>query len=397
MVSLDDRRAYLAGVIERLYAEALAPESFPCGENVISQPEDAAFVLSRPDLFEKDYGLIDLLGRSRFNENGASWRMRRALTQPSYVAAAREPLAAFVATAFDEALDAVARPEASQVNSACLRASVAVFLRALGCDSDPSRFVAHLSGLRDLVVDLQYFTFVRPGEAEMASLRLRSREAIDAFVELMREDESSDALLAHISRGLGDPSLRAGAQELVMAMFAAVEEVSAAMAWLVDRLGVNDMAQARLHAEAMQAAPEKPFIDCFINETLRYFPTIPLVARRVAKAAEINGRPIAEGQQILISIVALHQNRRTWREPHIFDSVRSEFIDDKYDRNSFLPFLQGPRACGGMRLAQLQLQAAAVAMLKRFHFTNPAAAIAVQYILAVRPASDAGVIVQRRV
>ena len=396
MVSLDDRRAYLAGVIERLYAQAFAPESFPGGENVVTQPEDAVFVLSRPDLFEKDYGLIDLLGRSRFNENGESWRMRRALTQPSYVAAAREPLAARVASAFDEALDAVQRPQASAVNSACLRASVVVFLRALGCDSDPSRFVSHLSELRDLVVDLQYFTFVRPGEAEMESLRRRSRDAIDAFVELMREDESSEALLEHISRGLGDPSLRAGAQELVMAMFAAVEEVSAAMAWLVDRFGVNERAQARLHAEAMQEGPEKPFIDGFINETLRYFPTIPLVARRAAKATEIHGRRIAEGQQIVISIVALHQNKRTWRDPQVFDSARSEFLNDDYDRNSFLTFLQGPRACGGMRLAQLQLKAAAVAMLRRFHFTNPAAAIAVQYILAVRPASDAGIIVQRR-
>jgi cytochrome P450 len=62
-----------------------------------------------------------------------------------------------------------------------------------------------------------------------------------------------------------------------------------------------------------------------------------------------------------------------------------------------MPFIQGARTCGGMRLARLELSAGLNAILKRFEVQNADASISFDYALALRPRlTSALTIVSRR-
>ena len=69
----------------------------------------------------------------------------------------------------------------------------------------------------------------------------------------------------------------------------------------------------------------------------------------------------------------------------MFDSARTAFLDDSYDRQSFIPFLRGPRTCGGMKIAEIELAAALGAFIDRFRSINEDNALSIDYALVMRP------------
>ncbi len=106
---------------------------------------------------------------------------------------------------------------------------------------------------------------------------------------------------------------------------------------------------------------------------------------------------IPKGQSIIVSIVGLHHNALYWNEPDIFDCSRREFLDSSYNRQAFLPFLTGPRMCGGARLARLELLEGLRAFVRRFSVKREGDEIGLDYGIALRPGPSAKVTIRRRV
>jgi len=63
--------------------------------------------------------------------------------------------------------------------------------------------------------------------------------------------------------------------ELMMNFFAGLETTAATLDLPSDRLGIDPRVEQRLHDE-IHAGRGEPYLDCFVQETLRYFPTIPV-------------------------------------------------------------------------------------------------------------------------
>jgi cytochrome P450 len=271
-----------------------------------------------------------------------------------------------------------------------------VFLNALGCQSDATRFVAFLEPLRLLLIDLQYASLRSVSMSERDVLAERSRDAGAQFARLLRDSDDTRALLERFTALLEDGNESDAAEEILMNMFAGVETTTAVLGWIVDRLGVNPRAQDRLYLEMRDGDDVKTYRQCFIHETLRYFPPIPFVIRSVAARTDLNGEMLDRGKQIMVSIVGLHHDPRVWSSPQTFDAARPEFLKDTFERSSFIPFLQGPRTCGGIRLAGLEIAAGLDQLLKRFIITNQDAAIAFDYALAMRPRPSATMTMERR-
>src|SRR5581483_5606303 len=201
-------------------------------------------------------------------------------------------------------------------------------------------------------------------------------------------------LVQGLQRSGGNIDNFAALEEILMNVLAGIETTAATLSFAIDRLGIDARVQRRLRDEVDAGAG--PYLDCFINETMRYFPPIPFVVRQATADTAIGGTEFKQGKLLVLSVVGVHHDPRFWREPEIFDSARAEFIDDSYDRRAFLPFLAGPRMCGGAKLAGLELREGLKAFIRRFNVERQGDEIQFDYGVTLRPNSWDRVTISRR-
>jgi cytochrome P450 len=103
------------------------------------------------------------------------------------------------------------------------------------------------------------------------------------------------------------------------------------------------------HAERLETVQQ------VLNESLRLFPTAPVIVRDIVDDIEFDGVSIPAGTIGIIPIYAIHRHRSYWHDPDRFDPAR--FAPDnrsKPTRFQFMPFGAGPRVCIGAAFAMLE-------------------------------------------
>jgi cytochrome P450 len=139
--------------------------------------------------------------------------------------------------------------------------------------------------------------------------------------------------------------------------------------------------------QEIEADGDLPYLECYLNETMRYFPAIPFVIRQAGCDAAVGDVKFSAGELVLLSVVGVHHDPNYWKAPEIFDCSRAAFMDGSYDRRAFIPFLAGPRVCGGAKLARLELVEGLKAFIRRFRVERRGDEISFDYGLALRPNS----------
>ena len=92
-----------------------------------------------------------------------------------------------------------------------------------------------------------------------------------------------------------------------------------------------------------------------MNESLRLFPTAPVIVREITEDIAFNGVSVPRGTIGIIPIYAIHRHRSYWSEPDRFDPGR--FAPDSRQRPTrfqFMPFGAGPRICIGAAFAMIE-------------------------------------------
>ncbi len=362
---------------------------------VFDHPEAVDTIVKAPAVFRKNFSLISALGFSRFNTNDEDWAARRAITQDRYLAAAKPAQEQGVSDVFANGL-AGCEPSLAGIQQALFAAAMSIFYRAFGMVPEIAPTAALLDRVRDVLRRLQYYSWVTPTTAERNGAIHDARAVIADFGAQLMADPRSAAEMNRFSERAGDLDGFSPIEEFVMNLFAGVETTVTTLQWVIDRLGANQQVQERIHAEMVSDSALTPFTDCIINETMRYFPPIPFLTREVADDTVVDGRQLRAGQLIMLSIVGVHQHPAFWHNPRTFDASRKEFIEDSFDRRAFIPFLTGPRMCGGARLGRLEVTEAVRALVRQFAFTRADDVIRFDYALALRPASGLSVGVSRR-
>ncbi|XP_022816375.1 cytochrome P450 4C1-like [Spodoptera litura] len=115
--------------------------------------------------------------------------------------------------------------------------------------------------------------------------------------------------------------------------------------------------------------PRLKYLDAVIRETLRLYPPVPIIVRKVENHVPLpSGITLVPGTGVLVNIWALHRNPRYWGDDA--EQFRPErFLDTPLQHPAaFMAFSHGPRNCAGYQYAMLSMKTVLSTVLRRFKF-----------------------------
>ncbi|XP_036143422.1 uncharacterized protein LOC105832054 [Monomorium pharaonis] len=215
-----------------------------------------------------------------------------------------------------------------------------------------------------------------------------------AFLDLLLDQNAKD------DAPLTDDELRAQVDTF---MFEGYETTAVAMTWTLFLLGNNLEHQEKVHEELKEifGDSEKPasvkelsqlkYLDRVIKETLRIFPSVPIVTRELEEDVQLDKYMIPKGVNVALPIILTHRYSEIWPEPTKFDPDRFLPENSKH-RNpyAYVPFSAGPRNCIGQRFALLEEKIMLTAILRKWKVKSVKTMDAIQHgsSLILRPIEE---------
>jgi cytochrome P450 len=191
-------------------------------------------------------------------------------------------------------------------------------------------------------------------------------------------------------------------------LFMAGHETTAnLLAWAFYLISQAPGAEARLVAEARavlggRAAswddlPNLPYTRAVVDETLRLYPPVPLLAREAQAPATIAGHAVQPGTLVVVVPWLLHRHRRLWDSPDHFAPERFLPGAPERPRHSYVPFSLGPRVCTGMGFGLAEAVIVLATLLQDFRLRlAPGAQVFPVCRLTLRPGETLPMVLERR-
>jgi cytochrome P450 len=211
----------------------------------------------------------------------------------------------------------------------------------------------------------------RPGGKAMRAHETRLKEAVAKLVRTRRsETAAGEDLLARMLRAADPETGQSMSDELVVGNLLAFlvggnDTTAFALTWTLYLLSQSPQWEARMLREIEQVVGSGPVTSAHVehlvtvqqvlNESLRLFPTAPVIVRDIVEDLEFDGVSIPAGTIGIIPIYAIHRHRSYWDDPDRFDPDRfAAGSRSKPARFQFMPFGAGPRICIGAAFAMLE-------------------------------------------
>ena len=157
------------------------------------------------------------------------------------------------------------------------------------------------------------------------------------------------------------------------------ETTALALAWALYLLSTHPELQDHAAAEAQQVLGTRaatfedleslPYCHQVLDEAMRLYPPVGMVARTAIDHDIVSGREVRPGEILFLIIYALHRHDMWWDRPNDFDP--DNFTPEKVRRRHkylHIPFGAGPRVCVGANFAMMQAQIILATLLARFRF-----------------------------
>ncbi|XP_068139794.1 cytochrome P450 4g1 [Drosophila tropicalis] len=155
-------------------------------------------------------------------------------------------------------------------------------------------------------------------------------------------------------------------------MFEGHDTTSAGSSFALCMMGIHKHIQDRVFAEQkaifgdnMQRdctfadAMEMKYLERVILETLRLYPPVPLIARRLDHDLKLASGPytVPKGTTVIVLQYCVHRRPDIYPNPTTFDP--DNFLPERMANRhyyAFIPFSAGPRSCVGRKYAMLKLK-----------------------------------------
>lgn len=121
---------------------------------------------------------------------------------------------------------------------------------------------------------------------------------------------------------------------------------------------------------AFEMVRDLPYLQCVINEALRHHSTsgigLPRQVPDDSPGVWIKGYCFPAGTVLSVPTYTIHHSKEIWGEDaDEFRPERWETVTPK-QKNAFMPFSYGPRACVGRNVAEMELKLIAAAWVRRY-------------------------------
>lgn len=339
---------------------------------------------TKAGLYRKNLGgFQSLFGETRLTVDGSRWDFLQKLSQPHINAASITGVAESAQKAFSAAartlLDAGTAQEPlaidSWINRAAARvASDMVFgFHDFDIDQvlDDFRSVLRFGGARNW--NFSGAIVETPSQRQVA---LDAKQRLAVVVERLIVEEAARNAETSLVRDIvmGEPLGADVVSEICTLLFAGFDTTATTVSWAMFLLAATPDLQRHLRAQVrasgfgQSARPEiaADIVDlvAFQNEVMRIFPPIPALGRLSIEADTIGDISVPPDQVVLISLIGLHHDARHFPAPA---QVRlKRYVDGQLDRQlrgHLLPFGDGRRACGGSRVANIELTVAIATLI----------------------------------
>ncbi len=402
-------------------------------------PGMRAVLVNHPDLIRRvfqEYKTYDkqmrsyrrfalLLGEGLVTSDGEHWLRQRRIAQPAFhrqrIAGFGEIMVRLTQGAGDDFAARTGRGEPINVVSEMARLTLSILCEAmLGGDvpdDTETLAVAFNEVIKYLVERLNQLFYLPLWVPTPANRRCRAaltslNEVVYRMIARRRAEkvERLDLLSmllhardADTGEGMNDIQLR---DEVVTMLLGGHDTTANTLSWAICLLAQNPRTQERLHAELKAElgghAPTSedltrlPFLRMVIDETMRLYPPVWLLARNAARDDDLGGYPIYKGDAVFVSPWVVHRLQSLWDAP---DELRPERFSSELDaersRYAFFPFAGGPRQCIGNTFALMEARLVLATLAQRYRFRlAPGSVVEPEPIMTLRPKGDVKVYLQ---
>jgi cytochrome P450 len=340
-----------------------------------------------------------VLGNGLVTSEGDFWLRQRRIAQPAFHKPRIEAFAELMTRA---ASDMVARwPAEGELGLD--REMMRVTLRVVGEALLSRDVTAEADGVGDaLPVVLHHvmkritspWSFPESWPTPQNRRFRRALSTLDAVVAGMLDDRRAaaqrgeaargdllDMLLASEDSETGERMNDAQLRDEVMTMFLAGHETTAmALTWTVHLLTQHPDVQEAVAREVDEVLGGRaPTLADFgrleltgrvIDESMRLYPPVWMVARNAEADDEILGHRIRPGDYVFMSTWVTHRRPDLWPDPERFDPDR--FLPERAagrHKFAFFPFIGGKRKCIGDHFALLEARLILAVMVQRARFS----------------------------
>lgn len=354
--------------------------------------------------------LRPVLGQGVLVAEGRAWKHQRRTLAPAFTPRAVTTLIPHMIAVIDETIAQLGNNAARAAN---LRETMQrMTLEIAGRTMFSFGMERHGAALRDFVMEygermarphfldlLLPLSWPSPQDFARAGFRRRWTRFIDGLMAERRAAGKQEGApprdLFDLLDAARDPETGATfseeqlRDEVATMILAGHETTATALFWALYLLALDPATQEEVAGEAKRAAARGAldlewltFTRAVIDEGMRLYPPVFLIARSAAGPDRIAGRPVRKGDVILISPWLLHRHEKLWRDPEAFVPARFLPGAPLPDRFAYLPFGVGPRICIGAHFALVEATLALASLIGAFHVS----------LVDTRPVTPVGVV-----
>jgi cytochrome P450 len=384
----------------REYGDVVRFDGWPFVVHVLYHPDHVKYVLQENN---RNYWKGNLIGRVKpligdglFTSEGDFWRRQRRLAQPAFHRQRIEAFATIMSNAGARMLDGweTAATEGTPID--LMEHTSRVTLRVVGQALFGVDLIGEAAGVgRAMLAALQFVSeeafsifpslLLIPAPRNLRFRRARARldRVVLGIIEQRRQSVTTgDDLLGMLmaardedtGEGMSDRQLR---DEVMTFVLAGHETTAVTLAWacllLAQHPGVGEQVRHEVatvlagRTPVLADLPRLQLTRRVIDETLRLYPPVAVIARETFAADEIDGYVIPAKSGVLVSPYVTHRHPAFWHDPDRFDPDR--FTPEQSaarPRFAYFPFGGGPRLCIGNEFALMEAQILLAMILQRY-------------------------------
>ena len=374
----------------RDYGDVVRLDAWPLLVHLLYHPDHIKHVLQDNNRNYWKGGLIarvkPLIGEGLFTSEGDFWRRQRRLAQPAFHRQRIENLAAMMSAAGARMLDDWDQAAVSGTPIDLMAHTSRVTLRIVGqalfgidligdADRVGRAMLSALQFVSDEALSLFPSLLLLPTPRNLRFRRARAeldRVVLDIIESRRRRGAAGDDLLAMLmeardadtGEGMSVRQLR---DETMTFVLAGHETTAVTIAWACLLLAENPEVGNAVRREAaavlggrvpqLRDLPHLALTRRVIDETLRLYPPVPVIARETYAADTIDGYEVPARSCVMMSPYVTHRHPALWDDPDRFDPDR--FTAERTaarPRFAYFPFSGGPRLCIGHEFALMEAQ-----------------------------------------